>query len=120
MEIKVNEDQRGKYVEVFKIPGCGQVSYATSKPEAIRGNHYHKRKKEIICVIDGEAIIRIRNRENNEIKEYQVSGRNLQAFEMPIGWTHSIKNTGKEELKLLIWANEIFNQDEPDTYAEEV
>lgn len=120
MEIKINEDERGKYIEVFKIPGCGQVSYATSKPGAIRGNHYHKRKKEIICVIEGEAMMRMRNGGDNEIKEYSVSGKKLQAFEMPLGWTHNVENTGKEELKLLIWASEIFNPEDPDTYAEKV
>lgn len=120
LEIKINEDERGKYVEVFKIPNCGQVSYATSKPGAVRGNHYHKRKKEIICAIEGEAIIRMKNRETGQVQEYPVSGENPQAFEMPLDRTHNIKNIGENELKLLIWASEIFNPEDPDTYAEEV
>lgn len=118
MEIKINEDERGKYIEVFKIPGFGQVSYATSKPGAVRGNHYHKRKKEIICVIEGEAKIQLRNRENNEIKEYFISGEKPQAVEIPLDWTHNVENISKNELKLLIWASEIFNPQDPDTYAE--
>ena len=118
--LEIKSDERGNYLEVFKIPGCGQASYAISKPGAVRGNHYHKRKEETICVIEGEAEIRMRNRENNEIKEYRVSGNKPQSFEMSVNWTHSIKNIGKEELKLLIWANEIFDPSNPDTYAETV
>ncbi len=120
MEIKIKKDERGKYVEVFKIPGVGQVSYAVSRPGAVRGNHYHTRKKETICVIEGEAKISLRNRENNEVKEYLISGKKPQAVEMPINWSHNIENIGKDELRLLIWANEIFNPDDPDTYAEKV
>lgn len=120
MEVKINEDERGKYLEVFKIPGMCQVSYATSKPGAVRGNHYHKRKREIICVVEGEAHIKVRNRETSEIKEYFVSGETPQTVEMPLNWAHSVKNIGKDKLLLLIWASEIFNPDDPDTNAEEV
>lgn len=120
MEIKVNQDERGKYIEVFKMPGIGQVSYATSKPGTIRGNHYHKRKKEIIYVAEGEAKIRMRNRETNEVKEYLVSGEKPEAYEMPLTWTHNIENVGNGELKLILWASEVFNLQDPDTYAEEV
>ena len=118
--ITINEDERGKYIEVFKIPGVGQISYATSRPGAVRGNHYHKRKKEKFCVIEGEAKIRLRNRENNEAKEYLISGDEPEVIDVPINWTHNVQNIGKDELKLLIWANEIFNPDDRDTYAEPI
>lgn len=86
----------------------------------IRGNHYHKRKIETFCVIEGKALIRLRNRSTNEIKEFHLSGNKPQIIEMPINWTHSIQNIGQSELKFLVWTNEIFNLQDPDTYAENV
>jgi len=86
----------------------------------IRGNHYHKRKIETFCVIEGKALIRLRNRLTNEIKEFHLSGDKPQIIDMPINWTHNIQNTGQSEMKLLVWANEIFNPKDPDTYAENV
>lgn len=86
----------------------------------IRGNHYHKRKIETFCVIEGNAVIRLRNRLTNEIKEFHLSGDKPQIIDMPINWTHNIQNNGQSEMKLLVWANEIFNPKDPDTYAENV
>lgn len=119
-KLEIKKDERGEFIEVFKIPGFGQVSYSTSKPGVIRGNHYHKRKKEIFCVIEGQAKIRQRNRETNELKEVVVSGDTPELVEMKINWTHSIQNIGDKEMKLLIWTNEIFNPDDSDTFFEEV
>lgn len=86
----------------------------------IRGDHYHKRKIETFCVIEGKALIRLRNRLTNEIKEFRLSGEKPQIIDMPINWTHNIQNIGQSDLKLLVWANEIFNPRDPDTYAENV
>ncbi len=119
-KIEIKEDPRGKFIEIFKIPGFGQVGYSTSKPGITRGNHYHTRKKEKFCVIEGKAKISLRNRETNEIKEYCVSGDEPQIVEMIVGWTHNIKNVGDTEMKLLIWTNEIFDPGDPDTFFEEV
>jgi UDP-2-acetamido-2,6-beta-L-arabino-hexul-4-ose reductase len=83
-KLEIKSDERGNFVEVFKIPGFGQVSYSTTKPGAIRGNHYHTRKKEIFCVIEGEAKIRQRNRETNEIEEKIVSGSAPELVEMKL------------------------------------
>ncbi len=118
--LEKKEDERGYLVEVFKIPGAGQVLYSVSEPGVTRGNHYHNRKVEYFCVIEGEGLIRLRNRTTGEIKEYQVSGGQPQVIEMTINWTHNIKNVGFDEMKLLIWANEVFNPADPDTFAEEV
>lgn len=119
-KLEIKRDQRGDLIEVFKIPGIGQVFYAITKPGAIRGNHYHKRKKEYFCVIEGKAEIKLRNRDNNEVEEHIVSGDNPEIVEMKINWTHNIKNINDTEMKLLVWTNEVFNPEDPDTYAEEV
>lgn len=119
-KLEVKEDQRGRFVEVFKVHGFGQVSYSTTKPGITRGNHYHTRKQEKFCVIEGQAKICLRNRETQETKEYLVSGEAPQVIEMIVGWTHNITNVGEGEVKLLIFANEIFDLQDPDTYSEEV
>lgn len=119
-KIEIKSDERGNFIEVFKAPGFGQVSYSTTKPGIIRGNHYHTRKKEIFCVIEGEAKIRQRNRETNEIEEKIVSGNAPELVEMKLNWTHNIQNIGKNEMKLLIWTNEVFDPNNPDTFHEEV
>jgi UDP-2-acetamido-2,6-beta-L-arabino-hexul-4-ose reductase len=119
-KLEKKSDPRGTLVEVFKIPGVGQVFYSTSKPGIVRGNHYHTRKQELFCVIQGSALIRLRNRATGEIKEYSVSGDAPEIVEMIPHWTHNIKNTGEEEMKLLVFANEVFDPSDPDTFAEEV
>ena len=119
-KLEIKKDERGKLIEIFKIPGDGQIFYSTTKPGITRGNHYHTRKIERFCVIEGKAKITLRDRKAGEIKEYYISGDEPQIIDMPINWTHNIKNIGETEMKLLIWVNEVFNPDEPDTYAEEV
>jgi len=117
-KIEIKGDERGKAAEVFKFPGVGLVFYSTTKPGKTRGNHYHLRKKEYFCVIEGEGKIALRNLKTDKIKEYEVSGDEPEIVEMPVGWTHNIRNTGKGEMKLLIWADEIYNPQDPDTYQE--
>ncbi len=117
-ELEIKSDDRGNLIEVFKFPDVGQVFYSTSKPGVIRGNH--TRKIEQFCVVEGSAKIRLRNRETNEIKEYIVSGNTPKIVEMTVNWTHNIQNIGDGEVKLLVWSNEVFNPDDPDTFAEEV
>jgi len=119
-KLEIKGDERGNFIEVFKFPGLGQIGYSTTKPGVVRGNHYHTHKIEKFCVIEGNALIRLRNRDTNEIKEYGVSGNEPEIVEMTTGWTHNIKNVGDTEMKLLIWANEVFNPDDPDTFREEV
>ncbi len=119
-KLEIKSDERGNFIEVFKIPDFGQVSYSTTKPDVIRGNHYHIRKKEIFCVIEGEAKIRQRNRKTNEIEEKIVSGASPELIEMKLNWTHNIQNIGNDEAKLLIWISEIYNPNDPDTFFEEV
>ena len=119
-KLEIKEDERGKLIEIFKIPDFGQVLYSTSKPGVVRGNHYHTRKQEKFCVINGKAKIRLRNIETDELKEYYVSGEKPEVADMIIGWTHNIENIGKDELKLLIWISEVFDPKDPDTHPEKV
>lgn len=119
-QLERKEDPRGTLIEVYKMPSDGQIFYSTSKPGITRGNHYHTRKIERFCVIEGQALIRLRNRETNEIREFHMTGENPQTVTMLINWTHNIQNTGASEMKLLVWANEIFNPQDPDTFPEVV
>lgn len=119
-KLEIKEDERGKLMEIFKIPGGGQIFYSTTKPGFIRGNHYHKRKIEKFCVIEGKALIKLKNRENGEVQNIEVSGDEPQIIEIPVNWTHNIKNTGDTEMKLLVWVNEVFNPEDSDTFREEI
>lgn len=119
-KLEIKSDERGNFIEVFKIPGFGQVSYSTTRPGVIRGNHYHTRKREIFCVIEGEAKIRQRNRKTNEIEEKVVSGASPELVEMKLNWTHNIQNIGENEMKLLVWISEVFDPNNSDTFYEEV
>lgn len=119
-KLEIKQDERGRLVEVLKFPGIGQIFYSTINPGFTRGNHYHNRKIEKFCVIEGSALIRLRDRQTNEIKEYSVSGSQPEVVEMTLNWTHNIKNVGESEMKLLVWVNEVFNPEDPDTFAEEV
>lgn len=118
--LKIREDERGELVEVFKVPGFGQVFFSISKPGVVRGNHYHKRKIEKFCVIEGEAEISLRNRQTEELKSYLVSGKKPQVVPIPVNHTHNIVNVGNSKMKLLVWSNEIFDPDDSDTFSEQV
>ena len=118
--LEIKKDDRGGFIEIFKLEHDGQVSYSTSKPGVVRGNHYHTRKLEKFCVLEGNAKIRLRNRETNEIREYIVSGERPQVVDMIPNWTHNIENIGTGEMKLLMWINEVFDPNDPDTFFEKV
>ena len=119
-ELEIKGDDRGNFMEIFKIPGRGQVNYSTTQPGITRGNHYHNRKEEYFCVISGEAEIKLRNRDTNEIQEFKVSGQKPETVKIPINWTHNITNTGNGPMELLIWVNEVFDPEDPDTFYEKV
>jgi len=113
-------DERGKLFEVVKQENGGQVFFSTTKPGITRGNHYHTRKMEKFCVVKGEAVIRLRRIGTNEVVEYNVSGSKPASIEMPIFYAHSIENVGTEELLTLFWTNELFDENDPDTFHESV
>jgi len=119
-EIKGYQDERGTFYEFLKTQDSGQVSISTSAPGVTRGNHYHNSKNEKFLVIKGEASIKLRQIHGDEIIEYKVSDEKLEVVEMIPGYTHDISNTGDKEMILLLWANEIFDREKPDTYFKEV
>lgn len=118
--LKGHKDDRGTFYEILKTLDSGQFSLSTTAPGITRGNHYHHTKNEKFLVVRGEALIQFKHIVTNEIIEYNVSDKKMKIVEMIPGYTHNIKNTGKEEMILILWANESFDQKNPDTYFLEV
>mgnify|MGYP003824998999 CR=1 FL=1 len=118
--MRMNTDGRGSFTEFIKTTDRGQVSINVSRPGITKGNHWHHTKTEKFLVVSGQAVIRFRKIDEKETTEYHVSGDNLQAVDIPPGYTHSITNTGNTNLVTVIWANEIFNPEKPDTHFMEV
>lgn len=114
------EDNRGWLAEFIKSDSMGQIFVSKTKPGITRGNHWHHTNVEKFLVIQGEAVIKFRMIDDDHILEYKVSGDHPNVVDIPAGYTHSITNTGTEELITLFWACEIFNSDKPDTYYLEV
>ncbi len=115
-ELKGYEDDRGTFYEFVKTLDSGQFSISTTVPGITRGNHYHNSKNEKFLVIKGEASIKHRQIHGDEIIEYKVSDKKMEVVEMIPGYTHDITNTGDTEMVLLLWANETFDREHPDTY----
>ena len=118
--LKGYEDDRGTFYEILKTLDSGQFSLSTTEPGIMRGNHYHHTKNEKFLVVKGEATIEFKHIVTNEIVSYEVSDKKMEVVEMIPGYTHNIKNTGDEEMVLFLWANETFDQNNPDTYFLEV
>lgn len=110
-------DQRGVFVEMLKTGNSGQFSYFTAHPGVTRGGHYHHSKTEKFLVIKGRACFRFKNIISDEFYELITVGDNPEIVETVPGWTHDITNVGEEELIVMLWANEIFDRELPDTYA---
>jgi UDP-2-acetamido-2,6-beta-L-arabino-hexul-4-ose reductase len=120
VRFKVNTDDRGYLFENLKTYTMGQAFFSLTKPGITRGNHFHRRKIERFCVVRGQAVIRLRQIGTDRIIEYQVSGEEAAAVDMPVFHTHNITNTGPDDLLTLFWTNEFFNPDNSDTFFEEV
>jgi UDP-2-acetamido-2,6-beta-L-arabino-hexul-4-ose reductase len=118
--LKNNVDERGSFTEFLKTPDRGQVSVNISKPGITKGNHWHHSKCEKFLVVWGNGVIRLRRVANDEIYEYRVSGERPEVVDIPAGYTHHIENVGTSELVTIMWANEPFNPERPDTYSERV
>ena len=119
--LKMNEDNRGSFTEIVKSLDRGQVSINISKPGITKGQHWHNTKNEKFLVVAGEGIIQLRKIGANEIVEYRVSGKEMTVVDMIPGYTHNIINTSEtENLVTVMWCNECFNPEKPDTYFEEV
>jgi len=119
-KLKKSEDDRGWLAEFIKSESMGQIFVSKTKPGITRGNHWHHTKAEKFLVVQGEAVIRFRKIDSDEVIEYRVSGNMPEVVDIPTGYTHSIINIGKEDVITLFWASEIFNSEKPDTYRLEV
>ncbi len=116
----MHEDDRGSFTEVLKSADRGQVSINILRPGIRKGDHWHRTKNEKFIIISGQALIRFRRHGSSEIIEYHVDGKRLEVVDIPIGYTHSITNEGSEDLTILMWCNECFDPDRPDTIQETV
>lgn len=113
-------DPRGAFVEVIRLGIGGQCSFSTTVAGITRGNHFHTRKIERFTVIKGKAIIQIRKIDSDEVLDFYLDGSEPAYVDMPIWYTHNIKNIGEEELLTIFWINEPYNAEDPDTYFVEV
>ena len=120
-DLKMNCDDRGSFTELLKTVDHGQFSVNVSKPGITKGQHWHNSKWEFFIVVSGHGLIQERRIGSDEILEFEVSGERIQAVHMLPGYTHNIINlSDTENLVTLMWANEIFNPNKPDTFGESV
>lgn len=119
-KIPKHEDERGLFVEMLKTKDSGQFSFFTAHPGVRRGGHYHHTKTEKFLVIKGRAKFGFRQVVTNESYEIFTSGESPEIVETVPGWTHDITNIGDDELIVMLWANEIFDRNNPDTIASKV
>ena len=118
-ELKMNCDGRGSFTELLKTVNCGQFSVNISKPGITKGQHWHNSKWEFFIVVSGRALIEERNIHTNEKVSFEVSGDKIEAVHMIPGWTHNIINlSDTDNLVTLMWANEQFDPNHPDTFFE--
>jgi UDP-2-acetamido-2,6-beta-L-arabino-hexul-4-ose reductase len=115
-----HKDERGAFTEIIRLNIGGQVSFSTTVPGITRGNHFHTRKIERFAVIKGKALIELRQIGTNKILSFHLDGTEPAYVDMPVWFTHNIKNIGNEELYTIFWINEFYNADDPDTYFENV
>lgn len=112
-----HEDSRGVFVEMLKTKDSGQFSFFTAHPGITRGGHYHHSKNEKFLVLKGEAIFKFRHIMTDEFYDLKVSGNEPTVVETVPGWSHDITNIGMDEMIVMLWANEVFDNNNPDTYT---
>ncbi|WP_373261711.1 polysaccharide biosynthesis C-terminal domain-containing protein [Hungatella hathewayi] len=119
--LKMNEDNRGSFTELLKTESCGQFSVNISKPGVTKGQHWHHSKWEFFIVVSGHGLIQERKIGADEVLEFEVSGEEIEAVHMLPGYTHNIINLSEtENLVTVMWANESFAPNHPDTFGEAV
>ena len=116
-KVPMHSDPRGVFVEMLKTHDSGQFSYFTAHPGVTRGGHYHHSKTEKFLVIKGSARFRFRQIETGEEYSLDTNGELAAIVETVPGWTHDITNIGSDEMIVMLWANEIFDRENPDTFA---
>lgn len=115
--VPMYEDYRGVFAEMLKTQDCGQFSYFTVHPGITRGGHYHHTKTEKFLVVRGVARFKFRNMQTRETHEIVTSSEKAEIVETIPGWTHDITNIGQDEMVVMLWANEVFDRNKPDTFA---
>ena len=118
--LPINKDERGIFVEVLKTRKSGQFSFLTAHPGYTRGQHYHHTKNEQFLVISGEAEFNFKNLISNETFTISTNGDEPKVVQTIPGWIHNIKNVGKNDLVVMLWANELFDPKNPDTTSAEI
>ena len=119
--LKMNSDERGSFTELIKSEKCGQISVNISKPGITKGQHWHNSKWEFFIVVSGHGLIQERKIGTDEVLEFEVSGDKIEAIHMLPGYTHNIINLSEtDDLITVMWANEQFDKNKPDTFFEEV
>jgi len=118
--LRMNVDNRGSFTEFIRTKDRGQISINILKPGIIKGNHWHHTKNEKFLVVSGNGVIKFRNITDSKIIEYNVSGDKLEVVDIPAGYTHNIENKGTADMVTIMWSNECFDPNNPDTYFEEV
>lgn len=118
--LKMNTDNRGTFTEFLKTNDRGQVSVNISKPGITKGNHWHHTKNEKFLVVSGTGVIRFRKIDTEEVIEYFVSGEKLEVVDIPVGYTHNIENLGETDMVTIMWVNEVYDAEKPDTFFEKV
>ena len=119
--LKMNVDARGSFTELLKTEKCGQFSVNISKPGITKGQHWHNTKWEFFIVVSGKGLIQMRKIGSDEVLNFEVSGDKIEAVHMLPGYTHNIVNLSEtENLVTVMWANEQFDPNKPDTFFEEV
>ena len=119
--LKMNEDARGSFTELMKTDNCGQFSVNISKPGITKGQHWHHTKWEFFIVVSGHGLIQMRKIDTDEVLNFEVTGEKIEAIHMLPGYTHNIINLSEtDNLVTVMWANEQFDPNHPDTFFEEV
>ncbi len=114
--LKMNIDERGSFTEFLKSPDRGQVSINISRPGITKGQHWHHTKNEKFLVVSGRGVIRFRKIDEEKVYEYYVSGDKLEVVDIPVGYTHNIENLGDTDMVTVMWVNEVFDPEHPDTF----
>lgn len=118
--LKMNVDNRGSFTEMLRSEDRGQVSLNISKPGIVKGNHWHHTKNEKFLVVSGKGVIRFRKIDEKKVHEYFVSEDKLEVVDIPVGYTHNIENLGEKDMVTVMWVNEPFDPESPDTFYLEV
>jgi len=126
LDLDKKSDERGWLIEVLggELPdGCkkfGQIHVSVAYPGKVRGNHYHTRKVEWFCVPTGKGLLNLKDRETGETKEVMMGVNNLKTIKIEPGTIHAIKNIGEDDMVLIVYSNESFDPEDPDTYYEKI